>query len=322
MRWVELKAAILEIGSARLTGEPADRYISGSAAGPGAGGKGSVFFSEGAHRVRLSVAEESPVEIAHVGSGVAMLKLGDMRVEGRLEPAALHCPRQAYITMSGTCTFNCRYCPVPGLEGSRKTPDEVMRMIEEVRDQIDAISVTSGIACSIEDEVSCVGGLVEKLRIFGLPIGVSIYPEKDTPDLLRRLGVAEVKFNIEAATPELFREMCPGLDYDLIWMVLARSVQLFGRGHVFSNLIIGLGETDEDIENCIRRLTGIGVIPILRPLNPAACLKEWNRPSNERLLKLLSIHARALADAALDPWEALTMCVACTGCDLVPGRDE
>ena len=138
--------------------------------------------------------------------------------------------------MSGTCTFNCRYCPVPGLEGSRKTPDEIIRMIEAVRDLIDAISVTSGVAYSIEEEVSCVAGLVEKLCAFGLPVGVSIYPDSGTPDLLYRLGVAEVKFNIEAATPELFREMCPGLDYDLIWRVLARSVELFGRGHVFSNL--------------------------------------------------------------------------------------
>lgn len=322
MRWAELKAALLEVGAVRLTGESADRYIFGSAAGPGAGGKGSVFFSDGAHRVRLSVATKSPVEIAHLGFGVALLTLGDIRVEGCLVPAALHCPRQAYITLSGTCTFNCRYCPVPGLEGSRKTQDEIIKMIEGVRDQIDAISVTSGVAYSIEEEVSCVAGLVEKLRVFGLPIGVSIYPEIGTPDLLFRLGVAEVKFNIEAATPALFREMCPGLDYDLIWRVLARSVELFGRGHVFSNLIVGLGETDEDIENSVRRLTGMGVIPVLRPLNPAAGLKDRNRPSKERLLKLLSIHAKALANASLDPCVALTMCVACTGCDLVPGRDE
>ena len=321
MRWAELKAAFLEIGSTRLTGEPADRYVSGSAAGPGAGGRGSVFFSEGTHRVRLSVADKSDVEIVHVGSGVALLKLGDLCVEGHLEPAALHCPRQAYITVSGTCIFNCRYCPVPVLKGSRKTPDEVIDMIEDVRDQIDAISVTSGVLCSIKEEVSCVGGLVGKLRAFGLPVGVSIYPEKSTPDLLRQLGVAEVKFNIEAATPELFRVMCPGLDYDLIWEVLARSVELFGRCHVFSNLIVGLGETDEELETCIRRLTSMGVIPVLRPLNPAASLKERNRPSKERLLKLLSIHEKALADACLDPCKALTMCVACTGCDLVPGRD-
>jgi len=321
VHWAELKAALLEIGAVRLTGEPADQFISGSAAGPGAGGKGSVFFSDGTHRVRLSVDNQSPIEIVLMGSGVALLTMWDISIEGRLEPAALHCPRQAYITLSGTCTFNCRYCPVPGLEGSRKTPDEIIKLIEGVRNQIDAISVTSGVASSIEEEVSCVAGLVEKLHVFGLPIGVSIYPEMGTPDLLFRLGVAEVKFNIEAATPALFKEMCPGLDYDLIWRVLARSVELFGRGHVFSNLIIGLGETDEDIEDCIWRLTDVGVIPVLRPLNPVAGLKDRNRPSKERLLKLLSIHAKALADASMDPCDAMTMCVACTGCDLVPVRD-
>ena len=31
---------------------------------------------------------------------------------------------------------------------------------------------------------------------------------------------------------------------------------------------------------------------------------------------------RALEEAGLDTREALTMCTSCTGCDLVPGRDE
>jgi len=38
MRWRDVKAELLAAGSARLSGEPADRYIARSAAGPGAGG--------------------------------------------------------------------------------------------------------------------------------------------------------------------------------------------------------------------------------------------------------------------------------------------
>jgi biotin synthase-related radical SAM superfamily protein len=157
--------------------------------------------------------------------------------------------------------------------------------------------------------------------VYNLPIGVSIYPTDQTPDRLNALDVAEVKFNIEAATPGLFAKMCPGLEYDQLWRVLDRSVELFGKNRVFSNVIVGLGETDKEMETCISRMTSHGVIPVLRPLNPVAGLTGFARPSAERLQKIFSMHKRALAAAGLDPREARTMCTNCAGCDLVPGRD-
>ena len=57
---------------------------------------------------------------------------------------------------------------------------------------------------SIEEEEAYVCEVIRHLAFFDLPIGVSIYPTEKTPDKLIALGVAEVKFNIEAATPELF----------------------------------------------------------------------------------------------------------------------
>jgi biotin synthase-related radical SAM superfamily protein len=116
--------------------------------------------------------------------------------------------------------------------------------------------------------------------------------------------------------------MCPGLDYASIWAALDRSVELFGRNRVFSNVIIGLGETDKEMEACIRKLTSHGIIPVLRPLNPVAELSGMPRPTADRLKKIFTIHEQALAAAGLDPRLAQTMCTNCAGCDLVPGRDE
>jgi biotin synthase-related radical SAM superfamily protein len=104
--------------------------------------------------------------------------------------------------------------------------------------------------------------------------------------------------------------------------VLDRSVELFGKNRVFSNVIIGLGETDAELEACINRLTSHGVIPVLRPLNPVAGFAGTPRPSAERLNAIYAMHARAIAAAGLDPSLARTMCTNCAGCDLVPGRDE
>jgi biotin synthase-related radical SAM superfamily protein len=321
MDWPGLKARLLAQGTARLSGEPAGPYQSSSTAGPGAGTGGSVFFSCGRGRVRLAIDPESTIEIIHFGSGRAILKDGTVEIQGMLEPVALHCPRQAYITVTSGCIYRCRYCDVPAIAAGRKTPGEIEAMVEAVKDRIDAISLTSGVLENIDEEEEYVLAVVRRLKRFGLPIGVSIFPGEHTADRLHALGVAEVKFNVEAATPDLFSTMCPGLPYDAVWNALERSVNLFGRDHVFSNLIIGLGESDEEEKFCISALCAIGVIPVLRPLNPAGAMSGYSRPSAERLLRLFAFHTNALSSAGLNPSRALTMCAKCTGCDLVPGRD-
>jgi biotin synthase-related radical SAM superfamily protein len=322
MQWKELKASLLSHGSVKLTGEPAENYFAHSAAGPGAGGCGAVFFASGTHRVKLSINPVSPIEIVHYGNGAADLLFEGLRVRGNIIESGFHCPEQAFITVTGSCIFKCRYCNVPRLSRQRKSIPEIIRMVESVKDRISAISITSGVQSSVEEEESYVMDVIRKLTRFNLPIGVAIYPTEETPDRLRALGVAEVKFNLEAATPALFETMCPGLDYDILWWVLDRSVRLFGKNRVFSNVIIGLGESDEEMKACIDKLASRGVIPVLRPLNPVAEMTATPRPSAERIQKIFSLHSQALIAADLDPRKALTMCTNCCGCDLVPGRDE
>jgi biotin synthase-related radical SAM superfamily protein len=276
----------------------------------------------GSHRVKLAINPLSAIEITHRGGGVADLYFEGKLVSGRLLEPGFHCPDQAFITVTGSCIFHCRYCSVPRIHGKRKTIEEIVRMVESVRHRISSISITSGVLSTIEEEESYVVQVIEHFAFFGLPIGVSIYPTEKTPDLLKDLDVAEVKFNLEAATPAIFSRMCPGLDYDLIWRALDRSAELFGKNRVFSNVIIGLGETDGELETCIRKLTSHGVIPVLRPLNPVAEMTGTPRPSAERLKKIFAVHEQALAAANLDAKCALTMCTNCAGCDLVPGRDE
>jgi biotin synthase-related radical SAM superfamily protein len=212
MQWKDLKARLLEAGSAKLTGEPADRFIARSAAGPGAGGKGAIFFGMGSHRVKFSLNPTAGIEIAHRGNGVADLYFEGQLIPGRLLEPGLHCPDQAFVTVTGSCIFHCRYCTVPRIGGKRKSIEEIMGLVESVRHRIHAIAITSGVLSSVEEEEAYVIEVIRHLAFLGLPIGVSIYPADKTPDRLKELGVVEVKFNIEAATPELFRQQCPGLD--------------------------------------------------------------------------------------------------------------
>ena len=122
-----------------------------------------------------------------------------------------------------------------------------------------------------------------------LPIGVSIYPLPSSPARLKEAGAIEVKFNLETATEELFAEMCPGLVRQDAEDALRESVPLFGRDHVFSNIILGLGETDDEMSACIERLCRDGIIPVIRPLTPGGDLKKAQRPDPQRILKIFHI---------------------------------
>lgn len=321
MDWKRVKAELLAANTVRLDGEPCTGFISRSTAGPTAGGEGSVFFSKDGRRVRLSISSEGPVRLHHHGEGRVTVRIRDQEINGRLEPAGLHCPRQAYVNVSERCIFHCRYCTVPLLGGGTKDPAAIEKRVREVLDRVDAIAITSGVSDSIDAEECRVRTLVKSLVRLGKPVGVSIYPMPETPQRLHDLGVAEVKWNLEAATPALFSRMCPGLDYQAVRAALDRSVEIFGEGTVYSNVLFGLGESDESLERCIENLASSGIIPVLRPLNPVAELSTAPRPSAERILRVCEIHEKGLRRHGLDTRKARTMCTACTGCDLVPGRD-
>lgn len=319
--WTELKARLLHAGSAYLTGVSADEYIARSRAGPGAGKAGSVFFSMDGRRVRLTLSEAGCVEIEHVGNGQVLLRFEGEEYSGFLEKPGLHCPRQAYLTITGSCIFECRYCNVWKSPGPRRSIDEIEAMVASVFPDIDAISLTSGVLTDIHEEERYTLDVVRKLQTFHLPIGVSIYPDPETPYRLKEAGVSEVKFNLETATDHLFSVMCPGLVRDDAIAALRAAVSLFGRNHVFSNIILGLGETDDEMTACIEHLCQDGILPVIRPLTPGGDLTGFHAPPPDRIIRIARIHEEMLRKYGLDPTAALTMCPACTGCDLIPGRD-
>lgn len=99
------KSLLISIGHARVdTALQTPEYVGSSTAGPGAGGR-SVFFASGGKRVRLSIREESLLLIKPDGDGVTIERDGVIIAEGELERIGMHCPQQAYITVSERCCF-------------------------------------------------------------------------------------------------------------------------------------------------------------------------------------------------------------------------
>jgi biotin synthase-related radical SAM superfamily protein len=320
---LETKAILLSVGTVQVAEPRAGGRA--STAGPGAGGQ-SVFFQSGPHIARLSVAESSPLRLESRATGVAILMDGREIARGRLVEPLLHCPEQAYITVSERCIFDCKFCAVPKLSGGIKSSQTVLQMVDEAArtGHLQAISLTSGVEVSPQAEAMRVAGIVRDLKRFGVPVGVSISPFPGVNQILKDAGADEVKYNLECVDPELFLQVCPGVSYREIMDALQEAVTIFGKNRVFTNIIVGLGESDELLRRSIDELTKWGIIPVLRAVfpHPLRAGETWmERPSAERLLELAHYLKAALEKNGLDGAAALTGCYRCTGCDLTPGRD-
>jgi biotin synthase-related radical SAM superfamily protein len=280
--------------------------------------------------VRLGVRQVSKFR-ASLHDGVVTIYEGDKRfASGKLEEAISHCPKQVYITVSERCVHDCKFCPVPKLHGNIKSTDEVIELVRKGIENplLASISLTSGVWKTPEEEVERVASLVRVIHELTsprkIPIGVSVYPTERSSELLKKSGAEEIKYNVETLDPGIFREVCPGLSQEYIIRSLEGAVPVFGRNHVFSNVLIGLGESDETVIDGMELLAGKGVIPILRKVNPHPLRKGEifiEKVSADRLLNLAGEHRRILEKHGLDARQAMTGCIPCTGCDISPAGD-
>jgi biotin synthase-related radical SAM superfamily protein len=324
----EIKALLLSIGSADIDESLLQEFEGTTipSAGPGAGLE-SFFIKSGGHRVRLSINKNSPLKVVRCCKDIVVIQDKKPIVTGRLEPALSHCPKQAYLTISGSCIFDCKFCPVPKLNGAAKTPDEILQLVGEAKrsGQLRAISLTSGIEKSPEDEVRKAVAIVKALRErYDVPIGVSVYPTDVSSEELKEAGATEIKYNVETMDPEIFAIYCPGLSLDYVLKALEKAARIFGKNRVSSNFILGLGESDECVLAGVSRLAELGVIPNLRPISPHPLRKgevKAVRPSAKRLLMLARGTKKVLEEHGLRADLAETMCLPCTGCDITPHRD-
>jgi len=327
---VRKKAELIEAGGVVVDGTFRP-YVSRSTAGPGAGLE-SIFVDIGGHRVRLGVRQASRFRASLDGDSVTIYDEGGgvdgVFARGRLEEAISHCPGQVYVTVSERCVFDCKFCSVPKLQGKIKSTEEVLDLVRNgLKDPaLGSISITSGVWKTPAEEVVRVARLVREIKKLAVdvPVGVSVYPTDDSSEVLKAAGAVEVKYNVETVDPAIFRKVCPDLSLEYIIGSLERAVPVFGRNHVFSNILIGLGESDDTLISGIEALAGKGVIPILRKVNPNPLRTGEVYTENVaagRLLKLASEERRILERHGLDVRQALTGCLPCTGCDVTPVID-
>lgn len=68
---------------------------------------------------------------------------------------------------------------------------------------------------------------------------------------LKELGIKQVQYNLEIANKDLFTSTCPGkINYEEFVNKLYEAVNIFGKGNVRSNFVLGLQDYNELINEC------------------------------------------------------------------------
>lgn len=132
---------------------------------------------------------------------------------------------------------------------------------------------------------------IEKVRP-EVELHLIVYPPADL-ELLRELAGSNlsVAMNLEVFDQDLFRQFCPGKDAILgqehLFAALTRAVELLRAGNVFSILVGGL-EEQPSMDQGMRRLADVGVIPVINVFHPdpETPLAERPAPTAARILTM------------------------------------
>lgn len=247
-----------------------------------------------------------------------------------IERILSHAPEQLFFLLYKNCANACLFCPITYHTDNSHYCWEKMkqRILENLQFNIRSISITT--SCppdkkqdDIVDEMIDITKKIRKLIGKDISIGASLKtPSKDHLLRLKESGVSEMRLNLETYNFQLANSLMPKKNIHKILQSIEDAVEIFGKEKVSSNIIIGLGETDDDILQGVNVLSEIGALSTLYPYDPIGLSNErFKRPSAERIFNLAIEHKRIFKKYNLNPLGAKTMCCTCAASHLYPGRD-
>ena len=313
-------------------------FLNRSTAGPDANSH-SIGISFNKTNVKLNISENKSemFSLNKTKNGYNLLKYGKNYIDNvNIIPIYFHAPNQIFLNLDDRCIYNCGFCNL-SKKGLLKNYDD-KKFTEFIvksahRKNINSIALTSGVFPDNNHIINKMSKIVKEIKkiIPKCSIGIEscIFNRKEV-ELLKVSGVDEIKINLQIPDRMMFSKICPDFNYDLIIDNLINAVEIFGKEKVTSNIIFGLGETDETVVKSIEELSKIGVVPTLRKIrinkkNKEKLIKILNydipKTSNERIINLAYGHKRILEKYKLDTRTFQTMCHKCGCCDIVPFWD-
>jgi lipoic acid synthetase len=214
-----------------------------------------------------------------------------------------HCYQRgtaAFLIMGSVCTRNCRYCAVESGVPGPPDPEEPGRVARAAS----AMGLRYAVVSSVTRDDLPDGGAgwfeaaVNALRkaVPGIRIEVltpDFRGDRSSLETVARSRPDVINHNLETVE-RLFPSLRPGGDYRLSLAVLRRFRELSAGSPVKSGLMLGLGETDGDLDEALRELLEAGVSMLtlgqyLRPTRNHAPVERYVTPD-----EFLRLRDRAL----------------------------
>jgi len=306
-----LKARLICAGKVRVEAKIPPGYICKDAAGPH-GSKRTIFFEFGKHRVKMEIAHSD--FCLRQENGKFFLFEGEKKVlVVKLLKPVFHAPEMAFFNLLPGCEYNCSFCTLGGREQRDVDLQGYLRLVEAKQNEIKSIALTSGVSADGKD-VNLMKEFLAMAKKFELPIGVEPFvTKKEQIDELANGGADEIKINVHSFANDVLARYCPAFLRNT-QALLEHAIRLFGEGKVTTNVLLGLGESRENLLEGLEQLASLGVIPCLRYVQGFSSL------SPSALLEIAQESKRIMARYGIKN-NMETMCLSCKCCDIVPGWD-
>ncbi len=229
--------------------------------------------------------------------------------------------------------LECQYCSIPVslLQGKtilHKSPEQFVQVLNAAQQEgcANHLTLTMGSPDrpdrGAQDYIDFVSTLRQHSEV---PIHVQLEPPESIVQLraLKDAGVDTVGIHLEIYDDALRKQYCPGkfthasfLDYYTAWK---NAVRIFGKGQVSTFILLGLGETPEQLHQGFKTTIEVGVIPVPVPCRPnPGSQMEGHIPDYidnlDRIVDVFLNCARLLFEHDLDPTMHRAGCIRCTGC--------
>ncbi len=333
--WARKKAELISNGKIYIPNDIKLPYpLERSTAGPGAGSL-SITLSFNNKNIKLEVSrnQNEPYSLQKEDDTYSIVKREGGILEGvKIIPTAFHAPGQAFINLENRCIYNCAFCNLSEHRFLQDyDEDKFVDLIIKAskRSDFSAVSLTSGVYPNNTRVIKMMCEIIQKVKekLPDIPIGVEpCISKREEIVFLKKAGADEIKINLQIPNKDLFEKICPDFDYDDIMNMLDASVEIFGRGKVTSNIIFGLGESDETVLKAIEILASKGVVPTLRKIRinkdnkkklEEAVSYKIPDTSSERIIQLANEQKKILKKHNLTTKTFKTMCHPCGCCDIV-----
>ncbi len=188
-----------------------------------------------------------------------------------------------FMILGGTCTRACRFCAMPAGRPEApdpREPDHVARTVRQLG--LRYVVITSVARDDIEDE----GALafvktIEAIRHLTPAVKIEVLipdfsAKEGSLKLLSKAAPEVIAHNIETVR-RLSRRVRPQAGHDRSLQVLRRLGELDPHVFVKSSLMVGLGESDEEIMEALLELrrAGCRILTIGQYLAPTHTKRHW-----------------------------------------------